>query len=206
MDPGATGSLVVVSAPSGGGKTSLIKAVLADPRAGRTAYAVSHTSRDPRPGEVDGRDYHFVTPGEFREMIARGEFLEWTETFGRYYGTSRKPVERLLAEGHAVIADVDVVGARAIKSSFPDARLVFVVPPSFRILAERLEGRGTESGDSAKARLARAGHETAQRGLFDFLVINDVFELAEQELARIVASGEGCPASGPPGFWEGFFK
>ncbi|MDR1036926.1 MAG: guanylate kinase [Deltaproteobacteria bacterium] len=200
------GGLIVLSAPSGAGKSSLIKAVLADPRAGNTAYAVSHTSREPRPGEVDGQEYHFVTPEEFRAMIGRGEFLEWTETFGRYYGTSRVLIERLIATGHTVVADVDVVGARAIRGIFPHARLVFVVPPSFAVLTERLAGRQTETESAARERLARAAHETSERVLFDCLLINDDFQKAEDELVDIVNGGPGAPVEGPPGFWEGFFK
>ncbi|MDR1042232.1 MAG: guanylate kinase [Deltaproteobacteria bacterium] len=201
-----SGGLIVLSAPSGSGKSSLIKALLNDPAIGGLAFAVSHTSRNPRPGEVDGKDYHFVSPEEFRAMVDRGEFLEWTETFGRYYGTSRVLIERQLATGLTVIADVDVVGARAIKASFPDARLVFVVPPSFRALTERLAGRNTESKLAARTRLARAAEETAQRDIFDFLIINDDFGEAERELVDIVTKGEGRPVEGPPGFWEGFFE
>jgi guanylate kinase len=203
---GASGGLFVLSAPSGAGKTSLIKALLEDPRAAGTAYAVSHTSREPRPGEEDGREYHFVTPEEFRAMIGRREFLEWTQTFGRYYGTSRVLIERQLASGLTVVADLDVVGARTIKGIFPKARLVFVVPPSFRVLTERLSGRQTETDDSARERLARASHETAERFIFDCLVINDNFRKAEDELVGIVNGGPGTPVEGPPGFWEDFFK
>jgi guanylate kinase len=200
------GSLTVLSAPSGAGKSTLIKALLADPRAAGTVYAVSHTSRDPRPGEIDGVDYHFVSPEEFRAMIDRGEFLEWTETFGRYYGTSRPLIERQLASGQRVVMDVDVVGAKAIRAAFPEARLVFVVPPSYRALAERLAGRHTESAERAKERLSRAAMETAEREIYDFLIVNNDLAAAVDELAGIVVDGKGAPASGPPGFWEGFFK
>ncbi|MDR1081216.1 MAG: guanylate kinase [Deltaproteobacteria bacterium] len=204
---GSSGGLFVLSAPSGAGKSSLIKALLEDPRAGGTTYAVSHTSREPRQGEEDGREYHFVTPDEFRAMIGRGEFLEWTETFGRYYGTSRALIEKQLESGLTVVADLDVVGARAIRGIFPEARLVFVVPPSFRVLTERLSGRQTETDDSARERLARASHETAERFIFDCLVINDDFRKAEDELVDIIVNGgPGTPVEGPPGFWEGFYK
>ncbi|MDR3153595.1 MAG: guanylate kinase [Deltaproteobacteria bacterium] len=200
------GGLTVLSAPSGAGKSSLIKALLGDPRAAGTAYAVSHTSRAPRPGEADGQDYHFVSPGEFREMIAKGVFLEWTETFGNYYGTSRPLIERQLASGLKVIADVDIVGARAFREAFPEAKLVFVAPPSFRALADRLAGRRTEDEESAGRRLARAAEEAAARDFFDFLLINDDFAAAENELVDIVTKGTGRPVEGPPGFWENFFK
>ncbi|MDR1313018.1 MAG: guanylate kinase [Deltaproteobacteria bacterium] len=203
---GSTGGLIVMSAPSGAGKSSLIKALLEDPLAGGPAFAVSHTSRAPRPGEEDGRDYHFVSPEKFREMAAEGEFLEWTETFGRYYGTSRVLIESQLASGLSVVADVDVVGAKAFKAAFPDARLVFVVPPSFRVLTERLTERRTETEESARERLARAALETAERGAFDFLVINDDLAKAESELLGIVTLGRGGPIEGPPGFWEDFYK
>jgi guanylate kinase len=198
--------LTVLSAPSGAGKSSLIKALLEDPRTSDTVYAVSHTSRDPRPGETDGLDYRFVSPETFKAMIGRGEFLEWTETFGRYYGTSRAVIEGNLASGRRVITDVDIVGAKAIRGSFPDARLVFVAPPTFRDLQSRLVQRQTETEESARKRLARAAEETAARDLFDFLLINDDFDRALEELVGIVLEGKGAPVCGPPGFWENFFK
>jgi guanylate kinase len=202
----SSAGLTVLSAPSGSGKSSLINLLLEDPRAAGTAFAVSHTSRSPRPGEVEGRDYHFVSPEAFEGMIGRGEFLEWTRSFGRYYGTSRAPIERQLASGTRVIADVDVVGARAFRGAFPEARLVFVVPPSFKVLSERLTGRSTESAERVRERLARAAEETEGRDIFDYLVINDDLARAEEELIDIVLNGRGRPVTGPPGFWEGFFE
>jgi guanylate kinase len=139
------GKLIVISAPSGSGKTSLIHAARLELGEANLSYSVSHTTRNPRPGEVDGRDYHFVTQEEFSEMAERGEFLEWTRTFGCSYGTSKTLIDKKLLTGANIVADVDVIGASNIKKLFPVALLVFIAPPSFAVLREYLRSRNTET-------------------------------------------------------------
>jgi guanylate kinase len=201
----AAGRLTVVSAPSGTGKTSLINAVRCDMGEDRLAYSVSHTTRTPRPGEVEGKDYYFVGPEEFAAMAEGGEFLEWTQTFGNSYGTSRARICERLVEGVNVVADVDITGAASIKRLFPKAILVFIAPPSFSVLKERLLARNTETPEAIEKRLTRVREEIDSHRLFDFLVINDVFRIAKNLLMNIIATGEGPPMSNYGKFWERFF-
>ncbi|MDR1166676.1 MAG: guanylate kinase [Deltaproteobacteria bacterium] len=200
-----TGKLFVLSAPSGAGKSSLIKAVLSDSRVENLVYATSHTTRAPREGETDGVDYYFAPLETFREMAERGDFLEWTKTFENYYGTSRVVIEEKLAMGYRVITDVDVVGAKAIKESFPAAKLIFVITPTYAVLKERLQGRHTESAAGKELRLKRTVEEIAQRDLYDYLIVNDNFAKAKEELVAIVNGGEGRPIAGQEEFWARFF-
>jgi guanylate kinase len=199
------GRLIVISAPSGSGKTSLINAVRNDLGHDTLAYSISHTTRKPRPGELEGKDYYFVSQDEFTDMVKRGEFLEWTKTFGCSYGTSRSMVEEKLLQGMNVIADVDVVGASNIKKLFPQALTVFIAPPSFEVLKERLQSRNTETKESLVKRLKRVKEEVSYRSMFDFLVINDNFQVAKKELITIITTGKG-PLMRDDGFWEEFFK
>ncbi len=199
-----TGRLFVLSAPSGAGKSTIKDLVLR--RLPELVYSVSYTTRQPRPGEVDGRDYHFITPEAFRAMIGRGDFLEWAEVFGRHgYGTGRPWVEATLAEGRDVLADLDVAGAASVKKLMPGAVLVFMVPPTAGDLARRLAGRRTESEEEAARRLAESRTEVSRRHLYDFLLINDDPDRAADELAGIVRTGQGRPMAGTEDFWTGFF-
>ncbi|MDR2459920.1 MAG: guanylate kinase [Deltaproteobacteria bacterium] len=202
----AKGKLFVVSAPSGSGKSTLIKALLKDKRVHNLVYAVSHTSRRPRPGEIDGEDYVFVSPEDFRAMIVNGEFLEWTKTYDYYYGTSAKRIMLQLDYGYNVITDVDVVGAKAIRDLFPEAILIFISVPSFKILKERLSRRATETLKDEEKRLAKARSEVAEIEVFDFLIVNDDMEKALSELVEVINTGEGPRAPSKEELWEEFFK
>lgn len=150
------------------------------------AFSVSYTTRSPRPGEVDGRDYRFVSPARFREMMERGELAEWTETYGHLYGTGKEDLEEIMASGRNVILDVDYRGFRAVKRAFPDAVGVFISPPSLEVLEERLRARGTEDEEELAVRLGAARELMDKAGDFDRVVVNDSVERAVEELAAIV--------------------
>lgn len=181
--------LFIVSAPSGAGKTSLVKALLG--RRPALALSVSHTTRPQRPGEVDGVNYHFVDLPTFRAMAARGEFLEHAEVFGNCYGTARGSVEALLAAGRDVVLEIDWQGARLVKSLFPEAVTVFILPPSIATLRERLETRGQDAPEVIERRMAAAAEEMAHAGEYQFQVVNDRFEEALEVLEALVAGGKG---------------
>jgi guanylate kinase len=183
------GNLIIVSAPSGAGKTTIVgEALRRDPR---VRPSISFTSRSPRPGETDGVHYHFVSPEAFDAMIARGEFLEWAEVHGRLYGTSRRLVERLRGEGHDVIMTIDVQGARQARDLFPDAVSVFILPPAFETLLDRLHGRGANLSDDLQVRLRNARTEIAECNNFDYVIINDALDHAVGELLAILVA-ERC--------------
>jgi guanylate kinase len=167
------GRLVVLAGPSGVGKSSVVDELRR--RLPELYFSVSATTRDPRPGEVDGTDYHFVGPAGFDRLIERGELLEWAEIHGglQRSGTPRDPVEAQLAAGRPVLVEVDLNGARAIKSALPESVTVFLEPPSFDELARRLRGRGTESEAQYERRLETAREELAARGEFDQVLVND---------------------------------
>ena len=180
------GSLFVVAAPSGAGKSSLVKALLElDSHLG---VSVSHTTRAPRGQEQDGREYHFVSEAAFRAKIAAGDFLEWAEVHGNLYGTSRAAIETRVSEGHDVVLEIDWQGALQIKQLFPTAVLVFILPPSYEELAQRLNRRGEDQPDVIAQRLVNARHEVAQARHFDFVIINALFETAVFDLKTIVHS------------------
>lgn len=173
-----TGPLVVVSGPSGVGKSTVVRAVLE--RVPQAWLSVSATTRPARPGEVDGQDYFFVSGAEFDRMQAAGELLESATFAGNRYGTPRGPVAAKRAAGHPVVLEIEVQGARQVRASAPDATLVFLAPPSWEVLKARLVGRGTESPESVARRLAHAEAELAAQGEFDAVVVNtDVQEAAE---------------------------
>jgi guanylate kinase len=181
-----TGSLFVVSAPSGAGKSSMVKALLAsDPSLG---VSVSHTTRAPRGQEQDGREYHFVDRATFQAMVAAGDFLEWAEVHGNLYGTSRSSIETQVAAGHDVVLEIDWQGALQLKSLLSDAVLVFILPPSWEELARRLNRRGEDTPDVIAQRLVNARLEVAQARHFDFVIINFIFETAVFDLKAIVHS------------------
>jgi guanylate kinase len=177
----------VVSAPSGGGKTSLVNALLR--RDERVALSVSHTTRAPRPGEQNGVHYYFVDRAEFERLVEGGAFLEHAEVFGNCYGTGREAVEKQLSGGCDVLLDIDWQGARQVQQSYPSAKTVFILPPSMDILRQRLERRGQDSEDVIARRMRAARAEIEHAAEFDFLVVNDDFEAALDDLHGIVRRG-----------------
>ncbi|MDX1635318.1 MAG: guanylate kinase [Marinobacter sp.] len=178
------GTLYVISAPSGAGKTSLVSALVADdPRLG---VSVSHTTRPMRRGEEDGVNYHFVSRETFEAMIGRNEFLEHADVFGNYYGTSQVWVEQTLNEGRDVILEIDWQGAMQVRRLMPACVGIFIVPPSPEILEARLTGRGTDAPEVVARRLREAGEECSHAQEFDYLVVNDVFDVALADLRAIV--------------------
>ncbi len=180
------GNLFVVATPSGAGKSSLVNALLA--LDAHLALSVSHTTRAPRGQEQDGREYWFVDEARFRSMVARGEFFEWAEVHGHLYGTSRSAIESRLAAGEDVVLEIDWQGALQIKRLFAHAVLVFILPPSWEELRQRLLRRGEDAPAVVEARMANAHVEVAQAMEFDFVIINGVFETALFDLKTIVHS------------------
>ncbi|MCC6206960.1 MAG: guanylate kinase [Gammaproteobacteria bacterium] len=178
------GTLFIVSAPSGAGKTSLVRALLAD-NAG-VSVSVSFTTRAPRAGERDGVDYHFVERDRFLAMIGEGEFLEHAEVFNNYYGTGRMEVASRLAQGSDVILEIDWQGAQQVRQAFPEAVGIFILPPSREVLRERLNGRGKDSQDVIERRLQAAVEEISHYSEYDFIVINDHFDAALTDLRAIL--------------------
>ena len=182
----STGVLYIVSAPSGAGKTSLVKALLkTDPT---IRLAVSYTTRAPRPGETDGRDYHFVDHSRFEAMLAEGEFLEHAEVYGNFYGTSKGSIRRDLNAGHDILLEIDWQGAAQIKAHFPESASVFILPPSFNSLRTRLKGREQDTEETIERRLAAAAHDVAHADAFDYIMVNDDFDQALQDLVAITRS------------------
>lgn len=177
---------LVVAAPSGTGKTTVCRALVArDPQ---LVFSVSHTTRAKRPGEQDGRDYHFVSEAEFRRMIEAGEFLEYAVYNDRLYGTSFAAIDQGLASGRDVVLEIEVQGARQVRQRRADARFVFLLPPSWQALEERLRGRGTDGQEEIARRLRVAEGELAAACDFDYAVVNDEIERCVRELAGIVAA------------------
>ncbi|MGB1949703.1 MAG: guanylate kinase [Marinobacter sp.] len=180
------GTLYVISAPSGAGKTSLVAEMLrADDRLG---VSVSHTTRPMREGEQHGVNYHFVSRDEFEAMIGRGDFLEHADVFGNYYGTSQVWVRETLATGQDVILEIDWQGAEQVRRLIPECVGIFIVPPSAEVLRERLTGRGTDAPEVVERRLAEATEECSHAVEFDYLVVNDNFDVALADLLAIVRS------------------
>ena len=178
------GILFVISSPSGGGKGTLIRRILTHmPRLG---YSVSWTTRAPRQGEVNGRDYHFVTQEEFIAARERGEFLEWASVHGNFYGTSLKVVERELVAGRDIVLEIDVQGATTLRRNGIEAVTVFIIPPSFEILRRRLTGRQSENSETLALRLQNSRREVEHYREFDYVVLNDDVDRAATQLASIV--------------------
>ncbi len=177
------GKLFVISAPSGAGKTTLIRQVLN--RFNRLSYSVSHTTRHPRKNEQDGRDYFFVSTEAFEQKINQGDLLEWAKVHDNYYGTSREVVKNTLDRGLSLLLDIDVQGAGQIMSSGLDPVTIFIMPPSFETLSHRLEGRGTDSKDVITKRLENAKFEMAQKDLYQHVVVNDDLDEAIETLCLI---------------------
>ena len=178
------GMLVVVSSPSGGGKGTLIDRVLKTVPG--VSYSISYTTRLPRGTEQDGREYFFVDRAAFAEMIERGEFLEWADVYGHFYGTSAAQVERERAAGRDIILEIDVQGAASIRAKVPDSISVFILPPSFELLRERLVARNTDSVADLERRMKGAPSEVEQYRFFDYVVLNDDINRASHELAAVI--------------------
>jgi guanylate kinase len=178
------GNLFVIAAPSGAGKTSLVKELLA--REPSVRVSISHTTRARRPTETDGRDYFFVSVAEFQALVAQGEFLEHAQVFDNYYGTGRTQVEKLRQAGHDVILEIDWQGAEQVRRAVPDCRSVFILQPSRRALEERLRGRRTDSAEVIARRLRDAESDMSHYREFDYVIVNDAFETAVLELLAVL--------------------
>ncbi|MCK9985699.1 MAG: guanylate kinase [Azoarcus sp.] len=178
------GTLIIITAPSGAGKTTLVRGLLErDPQ---MHLSVSYTTRAPRPGEQDGREYHFVDVETFRTLRDRGEFLEWAEVHGNYYATSRVWLKEQIATGRDILLEIDWQGAQQVRRSFPDAVGVFVLPPSVDALESRLRGRGTDSEDVIARRLLGARGEMRHVAEFDYVILNDDLQNAIDDLVAVV--------------------
>jgi guanylate kinase len=180
------GNLFVVAAPSGAGKSSLVKSLLE--LDSHLVVSISHTTRKPRGQEQDGREYHFIDEPVFRKMAADGEFFEWAEVHGNLYGTSRAGVEAMVRGGQDVVLEIDWQGALQIKTLFPNAVLIFILPPSYEELSQRLNRRGEDRPDVIVQRLVNARHEVAQARHFDFVILNGLIEIALFDLKTVVHS------------------
>jgi len=178
------GNLFVIAAPSGAGKSSLVKALMAADS--QLSHSISHTTRPPRGQEQNGREYHFVEAQAFDGMVERKEFFEWAHVHGNRYGTSRKAIEQDMAAGRDVILEIDYQGAFNIKHLFSHAVLVFVLPPSLVELRSRIDNRGEDPPERIELRMRNAAEEMAQAPKFDFVIINDLFERALKDLQTIV--------------------
>lgn len=189
MDRSQPGKLFVLSGPSGAGKSTVIAHLLKT--LDKAYFSVSATTRAPREGEVDGVDYHFLSREQFEELIARGELLEHAEYVGNYYGTPAGPVNEKLAAGYDVLLDIETQGAEQVMANRPDAVSVFLFPPGFAVLEERLRKRGTDSEEKIRARLAQARVECRRAGLYRYIVINDLIENACSEALAIITA-EKC--------------
>jgi len=188
-----SGTLYMISAPSGAGKSSLLSALL-EIMGPELAVSVSHTTRYPRPGEVDGKDYHFVDGVAFEGMVSRGEFLEHAQVFDNRYGTSRQVVADQLATGIDVILEIDWQGARLVRELLPEAVSIFILPPSREALQQRLQDRGQDDDEVIARRMRDAVSEMSHYDEYDYLVINDVFQVALGELTAIMRCGQLCMA------------
>ncbi len=170
------GRLVVLTGPSGVGKGTLVRSLLQ--RHPELNLSISVTTRSPRPGEVQGKHYYFVSRSQFEQMIAQGKLLEWAEFAGNYYGTPREPVEEQIRNGKSVLLEIELEGARQVRRTYPDALRIFILPPSLMELEQRLRGRGQDSEEAIARRLRRAQEEINAASEFDVEIINDNFEAA----------------------------
>jgi guanylate kinase len=182
--PFMTGNLIIISSPSGGGKGTLIKAVLKTlPKVG---YSVSYTTRAMRGGETQGKDYFFVSPAEFETLIKQGEFLEYATVHDNFYGTSLNQVKKEIEAGHDIILEIDVQGAASVRTKIPEAVSVFILPPSFEVLAARLTARATEKKEELALRLKNSFGEVNRFSEFEYVVVNDAVEKATAHLQTII--------------------
>ncbi|EQD51278.1 guanylate kinase [Ferrovum myxofaciens] len=183
-DPSLPGQLFIVTAPSGAGKSSLIAALLKqDPR---VRLSVSHTTRAPRLGEVEGQDYHFVSPAAFLALRTENQFLEWAEVYGNFYGTTRQSLEDLQNQGFDVILEIDWQGARQVRQLYPESLGVFILPPSLETLRNRLQGRGKDDPATIEMRLSLAQDDLSHENEFEYAIINADFDEALRDLAAIL--------------------
>ncbi|MGI8669064.1 MAG: guanylate kinase [Aridibacter sp.] len=178
------GNLFIITSPSGGGKGTLIKRVL--PTIENLSYSVSYTTRKMRVGEIDRRDYFFVSVDEFKKLIENNEFLEFAEVHKNFYGTSKRQVEKETDEGNDIILEIDVQGAEEVQKKLPNSIGIFILPPSYKVLAERLIERNTESQENLTVRLNNAKEEVKRYSEFDFIVVNDELEKATEDLRSII--------------------
>jgi guanylate kinase len=199
MPSSRRGILIVVCAPSGAGKSTLVSRLMGE--FDNLRFSVSCTTRPPRPGEVEGRDYLFISREEFETRKGRGEFAEWAEVYGNLYGTPRKEVLDLLAAGRDVLFDIDVQGARQLKASLGKGCHVFILPPSLSELERRLRGRGTDRDEAVSRRLASAPTEIAEAPSFDYLILNRDVDAAYMELRSIYVA-QGLKPEVRPGIVE----
>ena len=197
------GLLIVISAPSGTGKTTLTHMLLKE--FPDMEFSVSYTTRKPRTGEVNGKDYFFVDRETFEKMIEEGDFLEWAEVYGNLYGTSKSQVLKALNEGKDVLLDIDTQGALQVKKNFPEAVLIFILPPSLKELERRLRNRGTDDEETIERRLKTARVEIERAPLYDYIVVNDVLEKAYENLKSIVVA-EKCRTERLKGQFEKIVK
>jgi len=181
---GRRGHLFIISAPSGAGKTTLAKAVLG--RLPDILYSVSYTTRQPRAGEIDGVDYHFISKQDFKKGIKENRWAEWAEVYGNYYGTSGSFINKGLSSARDILLDIDVQGTIQILERYPDSVTIFILPPSMDILKKRIEMRGTESSSVIKRRLMTAKKEIAQKHLYRHVIVNDTLPEAIEELIAII--------------------
>ena len=181
--------MLLVSGPSGTGKSTICKLLGEDPR---VVFSVSATTREPRAGEVDGRDYHFVSKARFTEMIQEGEFIEHADVYGNMYGTLRAPMEAAIEKGQIFLVEIDIQGALQLKTLEMPGLDMFISPPDFETLTRRLSGRGTESPELLKRRLHKAADEMEERFKYDHVIVNDVLETAVEEIRVISGLGQGA--------------
>ncbi len=179
----SSGTLFIISAPSGAGKTSLVKALTDD--LNHIRVSVSHTTRAMRPGEHDGVNYHFVDRAEFERMNAQGDFIEQAEVFGNFYGTSRRALQQTLDEGHDLILEIDWQGAQQVRELMPAARSIFILPPSQQALRQRLTNRGQDSDEIIEGRMREAVSEMEHYAEYEFVIINDDFATALEDLKAV---------------------
>ena len=198
------GLLIVVSGPAGSGKGTVNSHLL---NSGDFVYSVSATTRAPRPGEVDGINYHFISKDEFLARIDRGDMLEYTEYCGNFYGTPKKEAEDVLASGKNLILEIEVEGAQNVKKKYPDAVLVLLLPPSFSVQEARLRGRGTETEEKIRLRLERAKEEITFADVYDYVVYNhDGLDAEAADQIRAIVSAEKCSVARNNKISENYFK
>jgi len=195
--------VIIISAPSGTGKTSICRSIFR--QFPDIRFSVSYTTRPPRSGEVDGRDYHFVTEDVFREKVQNGEFAEWAENYGHLYGTSRLVVEEIRSRGEDLILDVEPRGARALKELYPDGVFVFVLPPDLEELKKRLQKRGAEDDEIRERRFQKAKDEIKEVFWYDYIIVNDRLEIAVERL-RAIYLAEKCRRERQRHVVDGFLK
>jgi len=183
------GLLFVISAPSGAGKTTLCKALTDSLE--NLRHSISYTTRKPRPGEIDGREYYFATEERFQDMVRAGDFAEWARVHSNLYGTSRRVLDEMRTEGIDVILDIDTQGAKQIKEKYRESVFVFIMPPSLEILEERLRNRNSDDEDEIRKRMRRARDEIKDYTVYDYIIVNRDFERALAEL-RAVVIAERC--------------